>query len=302
MHIAITGAGGHLAYFLVRYLAEMHTIDAWVRPGASQSPARFMRSTHPQVVYREVDLADPSEVRSALEGVDAVVHLAYAHIPGRYRSGHGDDLDGWFRRNLAAHLNLVLGANAQGVQNFIYLSSRAVYSGGGLFLAERDTLQPDSHYGALKAACEMLLAGFEGMRHTAIRCTGVYGCVEPIQASKWFDLLCQMRTTGVLTNDQIGTEVHGDDLARVVGLLLEVTGPWPASLNVSDRPFSHAMLADALSYRTGLAIRMPERHTSPRGLMTCEWLAQQRFVFSGVKRWMQTVNRLIDASVRKTSR
>ncbi len=295
MRVAITGASGYLAYFVVRELSEAHALECWIRPGETTQPHRFVRLDKPGVIYRKVDLADPAAVAQNLAGVDAIVHLAYAHEPGRYREGHGNDLAAWYRSNVEMHLNLVLAAHAKRVQRFILLSSRAAYGSVASCLSERSALWPDSHYGALKAASEMLLAAFNDMRHCAIRSTGVYGCVEPMASSKWFDLVRTLRKNRILVRDQVGTEVHGRDLARVVARVLMTEATWPPVVNVSDLIVSHAMIADVVARLTGFPVDVRQRLDQGSGVMTCDWLAAAGFNFGGLALFEQTLERLVDA-------
>jgi len=295
VRVVITGGSGYLAYFVVRELFEAHALECWIRPGEITQPHRFVRLDKPGVTYRQVDLSDPAAVAQNLAGVDAIVHLAYAHEPGRYREGHGNDLSAWYRRNVEMHLNLVLAAHAQRVRRFIFLSSRAAYGSSASCLSERSALWPDSHYGALKAACEMLLAAFDDMRHCAIRSTGVYGCVQPIESSKWFGLLRMLRSSGVLASDRVGTEVHGQDLARVVARVLGTESPWPPAVNVSDLVVSHAMIADVFARQTGRAVDILQRLDQFSGVMTCDWLAATGFSFGGQPLFEETLKRLVAA-------
>lgn len=296
MRVVVTGADGHLAYFVARELSKEHALECWIRPGEITHRNRFARLDKPGVIYRKVDLADPDAVSRSLVGVDAIVHLAYAHEPGRYREGHGNDLAGWYRSNFAMQLNLVLAAHKQRVQRFILMSSRAAYGSAASCLSERSAIWPDSHYGALKAASEMLLAAFNDIRHCAIRSTGVYGCVEPLASSKWFDLLLTLKRSRVLARDRVGTEVHGQDLARVVARVLMSEATWPPVVNVSDLIVSHSMIADVFSHQTGCDVDIRQRLRQTSGVMTCDWLAATGFKFGGRHLFEETLERLVDAS------
>jgi len=285
---------GHVGYFLVRALCETHDLDCWTRPGQERQCMRLTRVKHPRVRYRKVDLSSGAAVSNALCGVDGIIHLAYSHVPGKYREGHGQDLGGWLSTNLNMHLNLLLAAQARGVGHFLFLSSRAVYGGGDGPFRESDPPRPDSHYGALKAASELLMSTFDGMRSCAVRSTGVYGCVEPIESSKWFGLVRSL-AAGLLPEDRIGTEVHGSDLARVVAFLLDYTERWPGVVNVSDMAISYSMVADVFSRHTGRAVEIRQRLGPGKGVMACDWLESAGFTFGGRPLFEETVGRLIDA-------
>lgn len=108
------------------------------------------------------DLRAPDVIRQLVNGADAVVHLAYEHVEGKYRNGEGDDLPAWLDANLNGSLRLLEAANQAGVTRFIFLSSRAVFSRTepGLLLGEHHPISPDTHYGAYKAAVEAFMQSY----------------------------------------------------------------------------------------------------------------------------------------------
>ena len=114
------------------------------------------------------DLTDAESRQSLVRDVDAVVHLAYGHIPGRYRGGEGDNLAEWLDTNLKGSIDLLIAARDAHVPQFIFLSSRAVFSRTeeGRILDETHPTSPDTHYGAYKVAVESMMKSFaavEGM-------------------------------------------------------------------------------------------------------------------------------------------
>ena len=63
--------------------------------------------------------------------------------------------------------------------------------------ATRIAVRPDTHYGAAKAALEAFVQKWglgEGWPVAALRPTGVYGMVVPVERSKWFDLVARCST------------------------------------------------------------------------------------------------------------
>ena len=56
------------------------------------------------------DLLDANSIKD----VDAIVHAAYEHVPGSYRGGEGDDLDGFLAANLMGSLALMRQAREAG--------------------------------------------------------------------------------------------------------------------------------------------------------------------------------------------
>jgi NADH dehydrogenase len=114
--VLVTGGAGLLGAALVRRLGERewHT-RALVRrrrvPGAAE-----------QVVG---DVCDPASLRAAVDGVEAVLHLAaitHARSDREYE-----------RVNLGGTRNLVAAAADAGVARFVFVSSRAAAADGGAY-------------------------------------------------------------------------------------------------------------------------------------------------------------------------
>jgi UDP-glucose 4-epimerase len=240
MHVLLTGATGTVGRFVVPALAQAgHRVTTLGRAGD-------IRWT----------LADPTP---RLPPADALVHLALSHRPGAYRGGEGDDPEGFRRLNLDGTLRLF---DAAGPARIVFLSSRAVYADRrrGETLHETDPPAPDSLYGELKLQAERAL----GPRGASIRATGVYG------GHKWRPLFAAY-LAGKPIAPRAATEIHGDDLAAAVLLLLAspATGPFNASDLLFDR---HDLLA-RLQAITGCPHPLPPRAAGPPpGIMACDRL------------------------------
>jgi nucleoside-diphosphate-sugar epimerase len=284
--IFITGSSGYLGYFITKRLSETYTLICQAR-----DRNRIPSCSQPHTVHTCVDLLDLQALTACMAGVDYVIHLAYDHIPGQYRNGEGDDLVGWYQKNLNFQLNLLLASQASSVKGFIYLSSRAVYDTTQPVIDEESPLHPDSHYGALKAASELLMDGFP-FKHVALRSTGVYGVVKPVERSKWFSLIQQLLKEKCLLSDRISSELHGDDLARLIETLL-VIKDWPRFINVSDIVVSHAMIAKQLELEKGITIQIDHQLEQMQGQMKSSYLEKIGFQFSGMTAWTQTIRQLV---------
>ena len=250
MKIAITGATGRVGYPIARHLVALghHVMTLGRRP-------------LPGIAHLPWDL---TEVPPELTGTDALVHAAFAHIPNRYRGGEGDDPEAFRARNLDGTLQLFAKASACGVGRIIYLSSRAVYDGypAGSILTESLPARPKNFYGALKAEVEDWLdvAAGPGLAVASLRATGVYGPGAPGQPHKWRDMF-ESYSKGVLPRPGIGSEVHEDDVAAAIALLLTVEADRlsPAFFNVSDIVLDRCELLAAFNDATGNPRPLPER-------------------------------------------
>ncbi|CAD7041432.1 NAD(P)-dependent oxidoreductase [Pseudorhizobium endolithicum] len=165
---------------------------------------------------------DPDEDQHlAFKGMDAFVHAAFDHLPGKYRGGEGEDPDRFRRLNLDGTVRLFETAKAAGVGRTVFLSSRAVYDGlsEGEALDETAVLSPTFLYGHVKFEAEKALQSLSGHDFviTSLRLTGVYGNLRP---NKWDDLFADYLAGRPIVS-RAGTEVHGSDVASAVRLMLE---------------------------------------------------------------------------------
>ena len=238
MRVAVTGATGIVGRFVVARLhAEGAAIRALVRPTSERA------GLPSETRYVVGDLTDDGALGELVEGVDAVVHCAYAHAPGRYRGGEAGDRFAFWRTNLLAGVGLMERARSAGVRRLVLLSSRAVFGRDTVAAdwVDDDTRPvPDTHYGALKLALEAHASAFSSVDdvcYTSLRPTGVYGVTHRVENSKWFDLARAIASGEALPPARVGTEVHGVDVANAVWILL--TAPAKA---VAGRAFNCADL------------------------------------------------------------
>lgn len=250
MRVAVTGATGLVGQFIAAHLLSMaHEVVAL---GRSPSPHGG--------AHRPWRLGEPAP----LGGCEALVHAAFAHVPGRYRGGEGEDRMGFLRRNLDGTLRL--WQEARGLR-IVFLSSRAVYDGlpPGTPLTEDLALAPDSLYGEVKLRAEEALHGLGG---ASLRATGVYGPPAPGQRHKWADLF-EAFAQGCDIPPACGAELHGADLARAVALLLAAG---EGAYNGSDLLLDRRDLLERWSRATGIRGRLPPRSDRHPNVMDCSRL------------------------------
>jgi nucleoside-diphosphate-sugar epimerase len=247
-------------------------------------------------------LRSEAPLAELVQGVAAVIHLAYEHVPGRYRGGEGADLNGWLDANVNGSLRLLLAAQQAGVPKFIFLSSRAVFSHTepGRELDETHPTSPDTHYGAYKVAVEAFLKSFAqvtGIKTYSVRATGVYGLTWPVDRSKWWALVTAVVNDQPVTSSGGGTEVYGADVARAIGELVE-RPPLPFdTVHLSDRYVTHrevVELARRLVNRPGPLPPLPA--APPQNQMVSRYLADLGVTLGGVAALENTVSELLQAA------
>ena len=260
MKVAVTGATGIVGRFVVARLQTQGAgVKALVRPTSSR--AGLPGDIH----YIVGDMNDPEALNALVADVDAVVHCAYAHAPGRYRGGEGDDRFGFWRTNLLAGVELMERTRRAGVERLVLISSRAVFGRDtpAEHMVDDDTRPvPDTHYGALKLALEAHASAFstvDGVCFASLRPTGVYGITHPVGDSKWFDLARMIASGEPLPKARLATEAHGADVADAVCLLL--TAPASAvagrAFNCSDLTVDSRDVMAALARHLDRSVQLP---------------------------------------------
>lgn len=171
MHILLIGGcgfiGSHVADALLAAGMRLRIYDR--RPEAFRPPL-------PGVEYILGDLADRDLLSAALEGIDAVVHLASATLPASSNLDPSADIAG----NLLTTVQLLALMRLRGVQRLIYLSSGGTVYGIPQYvpIPEQHPLQPISSYGIVKVAIENYLYMehyLHGLRYVVLRPSNPYG-------------------------------------------------------------------------------------------------------------------------------
>ncbi|MDX2073982.1 MAG: NAD-dependent epimerase/dehydratase family protein [Alphaproteobacteria bacterium] len=222
-HVMVTGGAGYVGSKLVPALLDRgykvtvldlymygdHLFDAYKGPA-----------------LREIkgDIRDAAAVKSALEGCDAVIHLACISNDPSF------DLNPDLGRtiNYDCFRPMVKAAKESGVKRFIYASSSSVYG-----VKEEDQvtedlpLEPLTDYSKFKAMCEDDLEaerapGFVGV---TIRPATVCGYAPRLRLDLSVNILTNFAINKgfikVFGGDQLRPNIHIDDMVDAYLLLLE---------------------------------------------------------------------------------
>ncbi|MDF0498018.1 NAD-dependent epimerase/dehydratase family protein [Bradyrhizobium yuanmingense] len=183
--VLVTGASG----FIGRHLGQALACEGWsVRP-----VVRKRQGIDGEVVIESI--GPDTDWRAALEGVEAVVHLA-ARVHHR-REEHAAQL--YQDVNTAGTVHLARAAAKAGVRHFIFISTVLVHgrsNEGRAPFSETDVPTPRGLYGTSKAAAEAglrTLARESDMKISVIRPPMVYGA----RAKGSFALLMRAMHLGV---------------------------------------------------------------------------------------------------------
>jgi UDP-glucose 4-epimerase len=166
MRLLITGGSGYLGHLLAQRCATMPSVGE-LRILDVEEPSEPVAGA----TYLDGDVTSPADVKSAMSGVDAVVHLAGPTEPEIMLRYPASGL------HLAVNgTNTVLdAARAHGETHVILASSEAVYGANPAVPAHEGlTPMPHDPFAVAKLAAENLAArviGFPSSRCAFSRCT-----------------------------------------------------------------------------------------------------------------------------------
>lgn len=239
MKILVTGATGKVgSRFVPRLLAKGHEVCILVRNAAKASALADIGA---RVVVG--DLYSTDTLPAAVQGIDAVIHLA-----ALFRTF--TDNEGIAKTNYAGTVALAKAAIAAGVKRFIFVSTGNVYGSGYRHPAKEDDLvniNDPRAYSSSKIAAEQELISLHkssGFDVRVLRLGFVYGDRDP-HIEEIIPLLKKMkRHSGSRMH-----MVHHLDVAQALMLLLHTDGLNGEIFNIADdAPVTLYELADSFGH------------------------------------------------------
>lgn len=177
---------------------------------------------HPNLEIVEADFRHLEVVVSAMQGMDAVIHLGA--IVGDPACALNEEFT--VEVNVLATKTIAEVAKGQGIKRFIFASTCSVYGASDQILDERSHLNPVSLYARSKIACERVLLDLKSdtFRPTILRFGTIYG----LSGRTRFDLVVNLLTAKakvnniitVMGSDQWRPFLHVDDAAKSAFLAL----------------------------------------------------------------------------------
>lgn len=221
MHVLVTGGCGYIGSALIPTLQATPAIDHVTVLDAltTGSPATLADTLGDTLSFYEGDVRDTAAVMSAMDPVDAVVHLAA--ITGA-ASTHDREAE-THAINHGGTQTVLEAAQTHGVDHVVFASSCNVYGRGpSTDIDETTDPAPLNPYAESKLAAEQLLATATGIETTALRMSTVYGYAPGIR----FNLVVNQFVFRALTDRPLtvygdGTNwrpfIHVHDAARAFG-------------------------------------------------------------------------------------
>ncbi|MFZ1527332.1 MAG: NAD(P)-dependent oxidoreductase [Ferruginibacter sp.] len=254
MKILVTGGAGYIGSVLVRQLLEkgyrVRAFDSLKFGGE----ALYDVMLHPNFDFMKGDVRNAADVANALEGIDAIAHLA-AIVGDPACKKFSEEAN---ETNWAGSVALFEAAEKAGVARFVFASTCSNYGkmpDPDSFVTEISELRPVSLYAELKVKFEKYIMEERKdtrMCSTALRFSTVYGFSPRIR----FDLTVNEFTRNATINGEQeiwGAQFwrpycHVEDLARSVVLVLE-SSPEKVRTNVfnvgsTDENYNKGMIID----------------------------------------------------------
>jgi UDP-glucose 4-epimerase len=170
MRYLITGGAGFIGRHLISRLSREPGADIVVLDNLKRSAAPALSG----IRFLQGDIRDGETVRSAMQGVDVVYHLAaQSNVMGAI-----SDVQYSFSTNVVGTFHVLAAAKEQQVKKLVFTSSREVYGEvTQLPVPESTRLAPKNAYGASKVAGEEYCRVFanDGLPVTILRLANVYG-------------------------------------------------------------------------------------------------------------------------------
>jgi nucleoside-diphosphate-sugar epimerase len=227
MKVLVTGGAGYIGSVLVRQLLnkgyDVRALDSLKFGG----DALYEVMLHPKFEFMQGDVRNAADIEKALEGIDAVAHLA-AIVGDPACKKYSDEAN---ETNWTGSVALFEAAEKAHVKRFVFASTCSNYGkmpDPDSFVTETSELNPVSLYAELKVKFEKYLLEERKdstICSTALRFSTVYGFSPRIR----FDLTVNEFTRNATINGEQeiwGAQFwrpycHVDDLARAVVLVLE---------------------------------------------------------------------------------
>jgi NAD dependent epimerase/dehydratase len=185
MKILITGADGFIGSHLTESLLEIgHDVRAFVLYNSFNSWGWLDHCSEEVKGKLDVfagDIRDPNGVRKAMEGCDAVLHLAaLIAIPYSYHSP-----DTYVDTNIKGTLNVVQAARDMGVNKVVHTSTSEVYGTAQFVpITEEHPLQGQSPYSASKIGADQIAMSFYSSFDTPVTILRPFNTYGPRQSAR----------------------------------------------------------------------------------------------------------------------
>jgi len=183
LKVTVLGGGGFIGSAIIdRLLRDRHGVRVFERPRVDPYRA-FGVDEH--VEWTSGDLMSVHDIREAIRGVDAVIHLVSTTLP---KSSNDDPIYD-VQSNLIATLQLLQLMVEEDVRRIVFISSGGTVYGDPQYLPvdERHPTEPRVSYGITKLAIEKFLVMYQhlhGLKPVILRVANPYGERQRVETAQ----------------------------------------------------------------------------------------------------------------------
>jgi UDP-glucose 4-epimerase len=183
MNILVFGGAGFIGSAIVdRLLQDQHSLRVFERPGTA--PYRQFLSTE-QVDWLQGDWADPTVLGTAMQDIDAVVHLVSTTLPKNSNDNPAYDV----QSNLLPTLHMLDAMRVHHVKKIVFISSGGTVYGTPQYLPidEQHPTNPVVSYGITKLMVEKYLhmhRHLHALSAISLRVANPYGERQKIETAQ----------------------------------------------------------------------------------------------------------------------
>jgi UDP-glucose 4-epimerase len=252
MHVLITGGAGYIGTALVEQLSNAAEVkEITVYDNLSRANRNFFigsnKLTQKKVKFIQGDLLDSRKLKTALEGVDLVYHLA-ANVTTPFSDQNPhlfEQVNHW------GTAELTYAVEKSQVKRLLYLSSVSVYGASEDIYRLHDEANPQTFYGISKLRGEEHVERLSDKLETfIIRCGNVYGYNKSMRFDAVINrFLFEANFSGRITINGTGEQhrpfVHIQDAAAVLSALSKAELP-KGTYNLVDQNLAIGEVVEAL--------------------------------------------------------
>ena len=229
MKVTVLGGGGFIGSAIIdRLLGEGHSIRVFERPRID--PYRPFTDSE-QVEWINGDLMSVHDIREAVRGVDAVMHLVSTTLP---KSSNDDPIYD-VQSNLIASLQLLQVMVEEQVRRVVFISSGGTVYGKPQYLPidERHPTEPMVSYGITKLAIEKFMVMFQhlhGLKPVILRVTNPYGERQRVETAQgavgvFLDRIIRGQPIEIWGDGSVSRDyIHVSDVAQAFASALTYEG------------------------------------------------------------------------------
>jgi len=279
----VTGANGFLGSEIARQgMINNLPIRETDKNGASIKPQRD---------YQPADILDIPRIKSALRGINCVIHAAgLAHVfnPVKTQTGLFEVI------NVKGTENIARAAAEAAVRHFVLISSVSVYGPGAHKIFSEDTsccpvgpYAESKHHAELRA---MEIARNSGMALTILRLATIYGEGDPGNVNRLMRVLDRGRFIWIGDGSNQKSLIYKGDAARACLAVASRPANGVRIYNVAAPPCTMREIADSLAMALGkkpLPVRIPAHVALATGkFLSCFPAKRFSGLHSTIEKWL----------------